>query len=150
MLHFDLFATVIVGKADRDLASSGRDQDVRRVWEGGTLLDVVVAYQPQATMLSKYSGFIVKRAILKAKNETRHYLISTGDLDEIACGKNFALHRAQCKKSVDSSLHVAHSHRFSLQQEGQEQNDPTEQAGNGPGPEALYQTMDDKSPCNFD
>jgi hypothetical protein len=120
MVHFDLFMTLIVGIADRDLASGGRDQDVRWMRERWTLLDVVVAYQTKVTALSKYSGFIIKRAVLKAKEQTRHDLIPTDDLDEITRGENFAFHRAQCKKSVDRSLHAAHCYRFSRQEAGLE------------------------------
>jgi hypothetical protein len=78
----------------------------------------VVAYQAKAAALSKYCGFVVERAVFKEKDETRHYLIPTNDLDEITGSKNLAVHRAQSKKSVHGSLQVVHSYLFSPQEKG--------------------------------
>jgi len=50
-------------------------------------------------------------------------MISTNDLGEITCGKNFALQRAKCKKAVDRSLPIAYGNGFSWQGAGLEQND---------------------------
>jgi len=44
---------------DCDLAGRGRNQNIRRMRERRTFLDVVIAYQSKATALSKYSGFVV-------------------------------------------------------------------------------------------
>jgi len=110
-------------------------------------LDVMVTDQPKSTTLGEYSGFVVDRAVPKAKAETGYYLTSTDDLDEVADGKRFALHRAQCKKSVDRSLHMAHGYWFSWQEAGLEEHAPGEQANKRPQAKVGDRT-DDDSPCD--
>jgi len=44
------------------------DQNVHGMRERRAFLYVVVAYQAKAAALSKYCGFVVERAVFKAKN----------------------------------------------------------------------------------
>lgn len=83
---FRRFHGLIVGKADGDFAGRRRIQDIHRMRERGPLLEVVVTDEPKRITLGEGSGFVLDRAVSKAKDETGGNLTPTGDLDEVACG----------------------------------------------------------------
>jgi len=66
---FDLFMAVIVGKADGYFAGRCRNQDIQGMRERGPLLEVVVTDEPKSITLGEDSGFIIDRAVPKAKDK---------------------------------------------------------------------------------
>ena len=100
--------------------------------ERGPLLEVVITYEPKRITLGEDSGFVIDRAVPKAKGETGDYLAPTRDLDEVAGGEHLALNRAQRQKSVDRSLEVVHGYRLSWEEAGLEQHASAEQANKRP------------------
>jgi hypothetical protein len=122
-----LFVTVI-RKVNRDLPCRGVNHDISRVWERWALLHVPVAYEPKVKPLRKDSGLVVNRAILETEDQMGNDPIPMDDLEEIPCGKSFALPRTQRKKSLDRALPVTHRYWFSRQPGGLEQPGPHEHA----------------------
>jgi hypothetical protein len=83
------------------------------VWERWALLHVPVAYEPKVKPLRKDSGLVVNRAILETEDQMGNDPIPMDDLEEIPCGKSFA-------------LPVTHGYWFSRQPGGLEQPGPHE------------------------
>src|SRR5882757_4673900 len=65
-----------------DLAGDGVDEHVERLRKGGTALDVMVADQPEDSVLGEDGGLVVEGAIAKVKGEPRSNPVAMSDLNE--------------------------------------------------------------------
>src|SRR5882757_7461701 len=94
-----------------DLAGGRVDQHVERLGEGGTSLDVMVADQPEDSVLSKDGDLVVEGAIAKVKGKTGGDTIAVSDLNEFTCGEGGAFERFENEESMEGSLSAAHRNR---------------------------------------
>jgi len=80
------------------------------MWKGWSLLDEVVADELEFVALGKDYGFVMHRAVFEMEHELIRDHVPAGDLIEISVSQDFAIERAQNKKTVDKTFGITHSY----------------------------------------
>src|SRR5512146_1662954 len=96
-------------------------QSVHRMFERGSLLNQMVAYQAKSPALGKYDGFIMKRAILEMKHQAAaHGLVFVHVLNQIAGGKSLPVQGTQNKETVNQTFLMTNRDLLSPKQTARE------------------------------
>jgi hypothetical protein len=66
----------------------------------------MIGYQPQAVILRKDRGLVMKRPVFEVKDRFRCDLGSLGDLDQISGGEHLPIQRFEDQKPMGNSFLV--------------------------------------------
>src|SRR5579863_1646996 len=75
-----------------------------------TLLNEVVAKEPEGAILGENGGFVMNGAVLEVEHQLGGYAVATGDLNDITVSEGVTFQRAQHQETVDRSLRIANAY----------------------------------------
>ncbi|MGE5110058.1 MAG: hypothetical protein ACM3JB_04300 [Acidobacteriaceae bacterium] len=91
------------------------------MFERGSLLNQMVAYQAKSPALGKYDGFIMKRAILEMKHQAAaHGFVFVHVLNQITGGKGLPVQGTQNKETVNETFLMTNRDLLSPKQTARE------------------------------
>jgi hypothetical protein len=108
----DFLLTILSCRSNCNLTLAYIDRKIHRLWEGRTLLYMVIGDELEVPALREDGRFVIDRAIFEPEDQTRSDPVPTDDLEEIAHRYYAVFFRPQREKSMYRSLHVAHRDGF--------------------------------------